>query len=277
VTSTPAATTPTEASVATTATTSDATSAVTATTPTTHDDDGFVVLGVPVSASPVKITLSLKCSWHESHSLIALYFDAPTSEVKPGDWIGLFHADATSREYLTYWKTGGAMQGWVTHVATRSQFGQLEMRWLRADYTEVARSNVVRHGPRVRLAARCEGDKVLVSWRSMPQLCDERLPDGTTRDQVATEQKQLWTSTSDWCGLFAVADARLADTSTDLDEGVCVNEQPVDNRRYLAALYLGSDDVVCFDRPKKAGVYEVRFFSAHARYHCLSRTRVVVP
>lgn len=59
-------------------------------------------------------------------SLLALYFDGPASESKPGDWllqryiitffisvfltdisrIGLFDAGANARNYLSYWKTG---------------------------------------------------------------------------------------------------------------------------------------------------------------------------
>lgn len=80
---------------------------------------------------------------------LALYFDVPAAQVKAGDWVGLFDSGAAARSYHTYWRTGGAGQGVVTHVATRAQFGELEMRYLRADYTELATSTAVRHGPRL--------------------------------------------------------------------------------------------------------------------------------
>lgn len=234
--------------------------------------DEFVVVASD-GGDEAECQLTLRRGWHQQHTLLALFFERAAASARDGDWIGLYDADADARHYRTFWRMGAVAHGFVSYRVPRAHFGRLHMRLMRADYSEVARSTALEHGPRLQLSAACEGDKLLVTWRVLPQLDDAMADDdgqlcapgspGAAR--IAAQQQALWSHASDWLGLFRVVDGEAAPADT----------QPADNKAYIDSLYI-TGDAATFARPAQAGLYEVRFFSAHRRYHCLSRVQVQV-
>jgi predicted DNA-binding WGR domain protein len=232
----------------------------------TSSDDDFVLVG---GAERTEHTLSLRRGWTQQHTLVACFFEyAKTAPAGAGDWIGLYDVGADTRSYLRYWKTNGATDGFVSDLLSRKHFGALELRLIRgADWCELARSEPFTHGPRLRLRAACEGNRIVVSWQDVWQV-----DVGADEAECVATQRSLWRTTSDWLGLYLVReDLAAADDDGD-DGGDVVNDSS--NSSYIAAEYINGDACTFNRSALKRGVYEIRFFSSHRKYHCLSRTRL---
>lgn len=234
--------------------------------------DDFVLLDTASRSH----TLALRRGWHNQHTLVACFFEYAASAVAsatPADWIGLYDVGADTRAYLRYWKTYGATHGFVSELLSRKHFGALELRLIRgADYVELARSEPFTHGPRLRLRATCEGNRVVVSWLDEWQIDANS---GVSEAERIATQRSLWRTTSDWLGLYLVRTGSSATNDDDDDEADDALLSDSQNGNYLQSVYmLANGDACTFNRPTVPGVYEVRFFSSHRKYHCLSRVRL---
>jgi len=234
-------------------------------------DDDFVLVS---DTEPKQPQLLVSRVWHEQtkQTLLALQFELSEEESKKSDWIGLYDIGNESKYYQTYWKTYGASHGIVTHACLPSQFGSLELRWLRSNYEEIARSQTISIGPRYNLKPSVEGDKLLVTVAFKAQLDDFAVQnkDELKLKEISNQQQSQWCSTSDWLGLFALNNDENVEDEYDQH----VFQQPSSNHNYLQAIYM-TKETLCFSKPK-CGLYEVRYFSSSRRYHCLSRVRIKV-
>lgn len=104
------------------------------------------------------------------------------------------------------------------------------------------------------MTARCEGDKLLVSWRYVAQSGVVDAPSAgetsttttTTMSVDADEQKRQWLTRNDWLGIYVVDEQSAAANVGDVDGGVRVLLQPSDNTRYVDAMYLVASSDVCW-------------------------------
>jgi len=169
-----------------------------------------------------QIRLSTKSDMVDTGNPITVEWELLAGKTSPYDWIGLYAADQPNKSYLTYeWRGTNEQNGTITFTAPK-YFGMYEFRYIPyGSYEHVAKSNQVRVGPYVELAA-CHDDvtkKIKVNWV----------------EKISNVYPRAWV-------------------------GLYEKNQP-SNRNYLAWEYCTKPYTeATFNAPIKPGEYEFRYF-----------------